>query len=591
MGITLRQNESGEFLKGTSSGQVPVWDEATEEWEASSGVANLCTSVLAYTGGSYANVAGINLALASGLPEVCFPAGIYEVDAPIIQNTPGQILTFEPGAILRMSANGLGQLQINGLSASVEGRLEVRFDEASAVAYVAVDLHGVNSWCERVTFTVNDDVTNCKLIRLSGQSSSVGPIIFAGVGSFKIGCEFANQDGSRVAFVEAGKLLWRMVDDGIHTRNYDSLLRMRAIRSGCTGLTINHNGRQVFATAIVHDAGTTNWLRNPQIEFSSASPVGILQEDDAEFLDIFGGQLVGNFTAGSVGIRCGDGSKLVGTPAVGQLKCYGTKITNWDVGVLITASADSPGFVCCTIANNKSAMIRIDSQRGADVWPVSGLSIYDTYSEERAFPGAPFLHLVSGQLLGGAINGGEIGYTGTAILVEAGFGINTIQVDGGRWPAAAVGDAISTPNANSNFYFTRIAQSGSNLIGKGAFADRAMSSFDPTLVGLVVGTKDTGTALNRFTNIFTDIYTVNFGNILAGGFQQLTFGYAGMPTVATGTMLAAMDSAFNAKLAAGAIISFTQGPANQFSATVYNPTLATINAISGGVRIEVHKFG
>jgi hypothetical protein len=36
MGITLRQNQSGEFLSGSVSGQVPTWNQSTEEWDVSS---------------------------------------------------------------------------------------------------------------------------------------------------------------------------------------------------------------------------------------------------------------------------------------------------------------------------------------------------------------------------------------------------------------------------------------------------------------------------------------------------------------------------------------------------------------------------
>lgn len=38
MGIQLRQSASGEFLRGTVSGQVPVWNQEADEWDVSSGI-------------------------------------------------------------------------------------------------------------------------------------------------------------------------------------------------------------------------------------------------------------------------------------------------------------------------------------------------------------------------------------------------------------------------------------------------------------------------------------------------------------------------------------------------------------------------
>lgn len=545
---------------------------------------NSCSAVGGFT------TADIIAALASGAAEVCFPPGDYAVTALISQTQSNQVLTFQSGAELVFAASATARLVINGDGASIQGDPVGRFDVTNAGSYSALELHGIGSWCSRWRWVVNADVANCRLMQLSGQSSSVGTVVLGGVGAFLVGVEFAKQDDSQVSFVEAGPLLWQMEDDGVTTRNYDSLIRMRATRSGCLGLSITSGGRQVFANAIVDDDGTHNWIRNPQIE-SSASPAGILMRDDAEFLEVFGGEIVGNYLAGSVGIQCGDGSKLVGTPAVGQLKCYGTKVRNWEKGVLITGSADSPSFFGATIANNELAQVEIDSERVPDVWPVSGLSFYGCYSEEAAFPGAPFLHLVSGELDGGSINGGEFGYTGTAIMVEPTMGANVLQVDGGRWPAAAPTDAITTPNTLSLFYFTRRSQDGSNLIGKGAFAANAMSAFDPTLEGLVIGASNPGSITNRVISSFTDIYTANFGNLLAGAFQTLDFSFPGVPTVTTSQLLVTMSEALGTKISLGIVFNWWVDASGHIGGMAYNPTAGTINGISGGVRFSVGIFG
>jgi hypothetical protein len=171
------------------------------------------------------------------------------------------------------------------------------------------------------------------------------------------------------------------------------------------------------------------------------------------------------------------------------------------------------------------------------------------------------------------------------------MGINVMQIEGVRLPAAAPTDAVTTPNASSSFYFGLNAQSGSNLIGKGASAAKAIAALDPTLVGLVIGTHDSGSAQNRVTKFFTDVYTANFGNVGAGATVPLDFGYTGVPTITTGEMRPTMSGALGAKATAGIIFQWWIDASGHLGGTATNNTGSTINSVSGGVRFAIEVFG
>ena len=488
-----------------------------------------CVSVLTFTNGSYHNITGINLALAyTGATEICFPPGVYTIDGALISNIDNRIITFQAGAILDFTA--AGSLSLNGINTVINGDFVVRFSTTSTATFTAVDVHGVNSLCENVKFEVNVNVANCTLIQLSGNNTRVGPVIFTGVGSFKRGVNHATQADAEVPLTSSGPVYWQMTDDGITTRNYDSVVRMRASRSTCNGLLVEHGGRQLI-NAIFDDAGQHNYLHNPQINSSAGANFAILMPDNAEFLDIYGGEIVGNYLANSVGIQCGDGSVVL-HPATGQLKCYGTKIRNWDIGVKITGSSDTPEFFGGAIANNKTAHVQIDSKRGADVWPISGLGFFGVYSEEVAFPGCPFLHLKSGDLLGGILTGCEIGYTGTAVIADVTMGLNIMEIAGNRLPAAAPTDAFTTPNTGSQFFFGLNATSGSNLISKGAFAAKATSIFDQVCTSILTASLKIGTAADiAITKRLASFATANFAaGVPANDQVSFAFSFPGVLT-------------------------------------------------------------
>lgn len=582
-GIQLRQSESGPELLGTLTGQVPTWNQDTELWEVSSGVLDQCVAVQGFTSSDIAQ------ALESDVDTVCFPPGQYQVDAPLTQTRAGQVLSFENGAVLVFSKNGLGQLLLTGAAAQIVGFPTARWEEASSAAYVAIDLQATSSACERMTFELNADVPNCTLLRLSGDNSRLGETLFSGTGgSFRYGVDLQRVNGTSVSGATSGRMTWLMADDGIHTRTFSALLRINATRSQCGPLRVIPSGRHRFNNAIVEVLGQHNSLLDPQI-FSGNTAAGVWMRDDAEFFAIYDGEITGNYLAGSVGILCGDGTDEV-NPATGQLKCYDTKILNWDIGVKFTGSSDTPEFFGATIANNKTAQVQIDSHRTVGDWPVSGLSFFGVYSECVAFA-CPFLHLKSGALAAGIATGCYWGIVDTAIVVDAGMGANTWELSGNRFAMSSPTDAVVTPNANSNYYFGQNGFTGSNLISKGANATKAMSCFDPVLTGLVIGTRGTLTANNHFTSIITDIYTGNFGNVSAGATVALAFSYPGVPTITTASLDWSIDTVLGAKAQAGIIFQFYINAAGQIVGTATNITGSTINAVNGGIRFVVSIFG
>ena len=518
------QSVSSDDYEAISNAIAAVWTEVNAGLDPDGDPGSDCTTVNGFT------VADIQAAIDTDANEICFPPGEYLVDDEIVNTLDGQILNFYPGAILVMDPNGLGQLSIEGAGAQILGSPVVRFNVTSAVAYVAVDLNGQYSNCNTcIKFEVNANVANCTLLRMSGDNTKLTGIVVGGSGgSFKYGVEMSDDDGTVATFCRAGSFQWEMEDDGINTRTFSAWFRMRATRSIAGPFNIDIGARHFF-NAIIETDGTANMLIDPQISSSQASNYGILMKDDAEFLSILNGHITGNYKANSVGIACGDGSKVSGAPAVGQLKLYNTKVLNWDKGIVITGTCDTPELFGATIANNKVAQIEIDSQRGADIWPISGFGMYGVYSEEVAFPGAPFLHLKSGALEGGVISGSEIGYTGTAVLVEAAMSTNIMEFLGSRFPSAnGATDAVTTPNTNSQFYFGRNSQNGSALKGKGAFAAKATSIDDIVCTTLVANTSlKIGSLGDDALQINYTFATANFGaGIPANDMVELAFTWA-----------------------------------------------------------------
>lgn len=538
--------------------------------------------------GTTDDTAAFNNALASGKSKVYVPAdGTYLINSLVTASASNQTIYFAPGAALLLPASGAGKLVVSGARTVIQGDPTVRFNVTGSATYTAVTISGAGARIDgTIHFEMNVNVANCTLLKLSGTYSKCADVVLTGVGSFLGAVETAG------TFSDAGRVLWQMTDDGFTTRNYSWVVRFNATRSTVRGVTVEHGGRQLI-NAIVDVVGQHNYLYNPQFNSGAGAAYGILMRDQAEFLEVHGGEIVGNYLTNSVGVMCGTpGGGSSPPPAIGQLKAYDLKIRNWDIGCRITGTCDTPLFDGCTIANNKTAHVQIDSKRGAFVWPVSGCTFICCYSEEEAYPGCPFLHLKTGSFLGGVIIGGEIGYTGTTILVESTMDINTCEFYGIRLPAAGPTDAVATPNTLSAFYFGPCQQSGSNLVSKGTYAANAQKALDPVLAGLVIGTHDIGgTAENRMTKVFTDIYTANFGNLVAGASQQLDFAYTGVPTPTTGDLRVTMTNGLGNKAVLGIVFTWWISASGQISGTALNTSLATVNSISGGVRFVVTVFG
>lgn len=524
-GIQLRQSPTGASLLGTQTGQVVVWNNSTESWQVSSGAVDAaCFAVQGFTS------AAIAAALASGAYEVCFPAGVYEVTSLLTQTLTDQVLNFQPGAVLRFAAGGAGRLVVSGVGAQITGYPVARWDAASTASYVAIDMAGQASQItEQLRLEFNANVPNCTPVRLSGDYSQCDQVVFAGSGgSFKIGVDLAVSDSVSVNYARTGLLLWQMADDGqVHT--YQSLVRFRSVRSSVGGVQISVGIRNLFSQIIDH-VGQHNELRNPQVNSSQASPYAILMRDGSEFLDVFGGELVGNYLANSVGIQCGDGSiPSPTTPAAGQLRCYGTKVRNWDIGVKFTGSCDTPEFYGGFIGNNQTAQVQVDSQRGADVWSISGLGFFGVYCENAAFPNVPFLHLKSGRCIFN-FSACEIGFIGAMVQVDAGMSENVGEIGGGSrfGSGGAATDALTLPNTNSNIFVGRNFYGGvAGGISKGAFATKTWDIDNPRLTtALVLNSFQVATTGDPITALYQTFFTCNFAaGVGANSFVELDFAW------------------------------------------------------------------
>jgi hypothetical protein len=534
-------------------------------------------------------VAAISAALASGAPEVLFPPGIYDITGPIVSSTPNQVLTFQVGAVLRFAASGLGKLVISGANAAIAGTPVARFDAASAVAYVAVDLQGQGSRASGFRFEVNANVSNATLCRLSGDFSEIGDITIVGVGEFAIGREFAHVDDTEVSSTRGGRVYWYQIDDGSTTRHYGTVVRLKSRGGYCGGVACNTGGRCLIDQVYDH-AGHLNQISNPQVYAVKAS-WGLRIRDGSEFLEIFGGMFHqssdGNALSGSQGIEAGEG----------QLKLYGTKVIGWDIGIRFSGSSDSCSFNGVATANNKTANLQVDS--GA--WPISGLGLYGCYFENEAVHACINIHLKTGSVPGLKISGGQQAWGGVdegaadvSILCEPGFLGTDCQLDGVRFQAGKSTDAVTQPNTNSRFFFGYNSHYASNNISKGTYAAKATSIDNLVNTTLRTNTLQANTSLvvgatgdlNKGT--WFNYYTANFG--------------AGIPANSSVELDYAWDKvvALNYMLTAGVVGALGGNTGLTFTACLKyvgyatlratNNTSSAIGAISGTVFFELKKL-
>lgn len=548
---------------------------------------NSCTAV------NGTSTAAILAALATGAAEVCFPPAVYDVTALVAQSVPGQVLNFQVGAVLRFAASGLGKLQLNGDGASIIGQPVARWDAASAVAYTAIDIHGIGATSVGWRFEANANITNATCLQLSGDYTEVGPCVATGVGEIGTIINQAHTDDTEVAFPIVGRLKWLPVDDGITTRTFGTLIRYKGHNGKMGGIECNTGGRSILGQAF--DLVGHLWqIDNPQV-FCTQADWGMRIRDGAEFGEVWGGEFHqssdGNARAGSQGIELGEGSVAL----------YGTKFIGWDFGCRFTGACDACGFFKAVFANNKTANLEIDTTPGGGTpVPVSGCGLYSCYFECEAVVTCQNIHLKTGAALGMVIAGGQQAWgavsptpaADVSILGEPGFSGTDCWITGTRFQGSNATDAFTQPgNATTKFLFGPFAAFATNNLSKGAFADQAVSVRDPVLQGVVVGTRDTSTANNHFIKIITDIFTANFGNVAAGASVDLNFNYAAVPAVATASLVATFDAALRAKATAGIVFTWAIDSSGHIGGTAFNPTAATINAVSGGVRFLIFATG
>jgi hypothetical protein len=484
---------------------------------------NSCSAVQGTT------TADILAALATGAAEICFPPAVYDVTALVAQSQANQVLNFQAGAVLRFAASGAGRLQLNGDGAAIIGRPVARWDAASAVAYTAIDVHGIGSSSVGWRFEVNANLSNAstRLMLISGDHAEVGNCVATGVGAVAgIMIDQAHRDDTEVEFPVLGRMKWLPVDDGVTTRTFGTIVRYKGRYGEFGGLECNTGGRSVVGQ-VLDMVGHLWQIQNPQV-FCTQADWGLRIRDGAEFLEIFGGEFHQSSDgvsarAGSQGIEFGEGS----------VKLYGTKFIGWDFNARFTGSCDTCGFYGSVFANGKTANLEVDS--GAN--PISGLGLFSCYFECEAVPTCINIHLKTGSVLGMSIEGGQQAWGGinpgdedTSIVCEAGFGGGDVQLGGTRFQASNVTDAVTEPNATTRFLFGYHSFFGSNNISKGANAAKA-TSID-ALANTSLATKSltisTLTAPgDAILGQWVDFFTANFGaGIGANTFVELDFPFA-----------------------------------------------------------------
>lgn len=487
-----------------------------------------CVNVLTYTNGSFTDMAGINAALHDAAnAEVCFPRGDYIIDGSvgsITATVDNLILNFEAGAtfVLKNGIAAQKMVQLLGKNQRIVGFPVFRFDLTNANAFIALDLNGQG--CEiidSIRFQLNADVGSATLLRLSGDSCETGEVIATGVGTFDRMLSFAKDAGTQVLYPIAGPVRWVPVDNGF-VRNYGEVVHVEARNWTINGIYCDTDGRS-FIQSIIHlsSVGRQGCIRDPNI-YCLQNLWGIRGDNDAEFLEIFGG--IFHQSSDGVSARVGSQGMEFGE---GSVKVYGTKVIGYDIGVRFSGSCDSCDFVGAVIANNKTANMQID----AGIFPVSALGLHGGYMESVAVPTCIPIHLKSGEIDGMQISGFQLSSSDAAVAAfecDAGaVGARGVVFSGCRFPQVA-GASVTRPNAGSEFLFLYNQFFGSTSIATGAFAANATDVKNFTNLSLKTGSLTipalTGTAMLGW---FTDLFTANFGaGIGANSFVELDLPFA-----------------------------------------------------------------
>jgi hypothetical protein len=519
----------------------------------------------AVRGSSGDATAAINAALASGDPHVYFPAGTYVVAGAVAGSAAHQRVSFAPGATLDVQPTG--SVRFAGEAQRIEG-LSVALTMTTSEAVRAVDVAGARSVVDGARLTTTQDAANATLLRISGSSVEARNIQVTAAGSFRYGVELAVDD--------VGDHAREPIVRGVHytltapsARTYGALLRMRTRGATVSDFTFTGNGDALFPDGLIRNAGQRNTLRDPRILQASGAKYAIYSEDEAEFLTILGGQIVGRtngtYYVDSEAIYCGH--------AAGHLKIRDTAINGWDYHIGIHGTHDTPIIDGGVLAQSRTASILIDavvpSGPFAGSWPVSAMTIQGMYFEYGA-PGAGgrVIWCKSGALEGLSIASSLWGYDDAAIYVEDDFEeLSGVEFLGGnRMIATAPTDALIRPNATTGD--VNVAAGNqlniSSLVSKGPHAVN----------------------VSRAPQVFRSTATANFGNALtAGASHELAFSVAG---AAAGDSVTATLAANVATLEGLQCIAWVH-QAGQVRIRATNNSETNHTAVSGTVVLELTK--
>jgi hypothetical protein len=465
-------------------------------------------------------------------------------------------------------------------------------DTASETAATLVTVSGAGAVVEGFQVSVNADVPNATLLKVQGDRVKVRGYKLVGVGkTFKYAAHLIASGGGTVDSVKMSGLDIDVGDDGA-TASFGALVYMRAVRSEIADLEFDGGGRATFPDGVLIVEGGKNTLRRPKI-FAQAATYGVHLKAGSEFFEIYGGHIQGRnnstYQANSCAIYC------AGNFAGGHLKTFQTSLTGFTDGIVMLGGADTPMFVGTTIANNQNYAVVIDTAAAGGLF-VSAMSFDTCYLGDVTQLRA--VHFKSGNAAGVHFKNCQIGIADGQIgcFVETAFASLTgVVFTGGRILGASGGSSeyVFEPSANTGaILFQNVALHSIAVLGTGTYASKCQEALDPTLTGLVLGTKDAaGTSNNRMTRVYTDVYTANFGTVNAGATVALTFAFSGIPSINTCTLEATMSAALGAKASAGIIFQWWLNGLDEIAGSATNITGSPIVTVTGGVRFCVTRFG
>jgi hypothetical protein len=534
------------------------------------------------------DTAALQAAFSAGRDHVLVPAGTYLITS-LTASRATQRITFAPGATLKLGATG--GVTFSGVDQRIEG-LACLLATASEATRDAVTVSGAGTRVFDPSFRVTADVPNTTLLKVQGARCRVRDFKLVGDGkAFKYAVHPVAAGGGTVDSVKVSGLNIDVGDDGVAC-TYGALVYLRGLRCEVADLEFDGGGRSLFPDGVVIIDGGKNTLRRPKV-FASAATYGLHLKAGSEYLEIYGGHIQGRnnstYQADSFGLYC------AGNFAGGHLKMVQTSITGWNNGWILKGGADTPSCYGVTIANNNEYGIVIDTADTGGLF-VSAMTFSGCYIGDVTQ--LRCMHFKSGNAAGVKFDNCQLGISDgeTGFVVDPAFASLTgVVFDGGRILGASGGSSeyVFAPSANTGaILFNNPALHSIAGYGTGDYASKCVDILNPTLAGLVLGTKDAaGTSNNRMTRLFTDIYTANFGTVNAGATTTLTFAYSGVPSINTCTLDASFSSTLGAKASAGIVFQWWLNGVNEIAGSATNVTGSPIASVTGGVRFVVTVFG